>query len=186
MRRIISIIFVLVVVALNTDAQVKLDTITVAYIDTNGVGQKGQIVCNHIIADKLQRIFRKLYEADYRIERIEPISNYGDDDERSMTANNTSCYCNRTVAGSKTPSKHSLGLAIDINPLYNPYLRLRDGKIQPKAGKTYARDRKQDKKLPVTKIDHNDLAYKLFHAEGFIWGGDWRTVKDYQHFEYKP
>lgn len=184
MHRIINIIILLTVAVLSVNAQVKLDTITVAYVDVNGVGQKGQIVCNHIISEKLKRIFGKLYKAGYRIERIVPISEYGDDDEHSMTANNTSCYCNRGVAGSKTPSKHALGLAVDINPLYNPYIRFRDNLIQPKAGKPYVRNRTQDKTLPVTKIDHNDLAYKLFHEEGFIWGGDWRTVKDYQHFEY--
>ena len=33
------------------------------------------------------------------------------------------------------------------------------------------------------KIDKEDLCYKLFRARGFSWGGSWRSVQDYQHFE---
>lgn len=51
------------------------------------------------------------------------IDNYDADDERSMTANNTSAFCYRTVAGSTKLSTHSRGLAVDINPLYNPYVK---------------------------------------------------------------
>ena len=36
------------------------------------------------------------------------------------------------------------------------------------------------------KINKGDLCYRLFIKHGFIWGGSWRTVKDYQHFEYHP
>ncbi|MGP1467660.1 MAG: M15 family metallopeptidase, partial [Porphyromonadaceae bacterium] len=34
------------------------------------------------------------------------------------------------------------------------------------------------------KIDRNDLAYKLFKKAGATWGGDWKTMKDYQHFQF--
>ena len=32
-------------------------------------------------------------------------------------------------------------------------------------------------------IDRNDLCYRLFVKHGFTWGGSWRSLKDYQHFE---
>jgi len=79
-------------------------------------------------------------------------------------------------------SNHSKGLAIDINPLYNPYVKTnKNGKIiiSPEKGKKYA-DRKQS--FPY-KIDKNDLCYKEFIKHGFIWGGAWKSLKDYQHFE---
>ena len=41
-------------------------------------------------------------------------------------------------------------------------------------------DREQD--FPY-KIDENDLCCRLFKEHGFSWGGDWNSVKDYQHFE---
>ena len=33
-------------------------------------------------------------------------------------------------------------------------------------------------------FDDPDEAYRLFTAAGFRWGGAWRSVKDYQHFEF--
>lgn len=149
-----------------------------------GKPQLGELVCHRQIAKILVEVFRKLYEQDYRIHLMVLVDEFDADDEKAMTANNTSAFNYRAVAGSKTLSKHSRGLAVDINPLYNPCLRLRTGKVEPKAGEKYARNRENRKDIPC-KIDHNDLCYKLLHARGFVWGGDWRTVKDYQHFELR-
>jgi hypothetical protein len=102
-----------------------------------------------------------------------------------MRDNNTSCFCFRTVSGRQHLSYHARGLAVDINPLYNPYVRTgKDGKqiVEPATGKPYC-DRKKDFQY---KIDKNDLCYKLFLQNGFTWGGSWRTMKDYQHFEFHP
>ena len=158
----------------------------VLHRNTKGEIQVGELVCHRLIADRLLRIFRKLYDARYRIERMVLIDEYDGDDTRSMEANNTSCFNFRAVAGTRKLSKHSLGLAIDLNPLYNPYITTRNGKrvVQPAKSARYA-DRSARSNIPVTLIDHNDLAYKLFRAEGFTWGGDWRRSKDYQHFEYR-
>ena len=156
-------------------AGVRLDTLRVQYIDFEGRSQQGILICNYVIA-------AELYRQRYPIERIRPISDYDDDDERSMQANNTSCYCYRPIAGTTRLSKHARGLAIDVNPLYNPCVRRKkDGSllIQPSTGKPYA-DRS---KLFKYKITRRDLCYRLFIQHGFRWGGDWRSVKDYQHFE---
>jgi hypothetical protein len=32
-------------------------------------------------------------------------------------------------------------------------------------------------------IKAGDICVKTFKAKGWTWGGDWKTVKDYQHFE---
>jgi hypothetical protein len=130
----------------------------------------------------LKEIFSALYQAKYPIGRIRPISEYGNDDERSMRANNTSCYCYRVVEGSTKLSKHAQGLAIDVNPLYNPCVkRKKDGTllIQPATGKPYV-DRSKSFKYKITT---QDLCYRLFIQHGFRWGGAWRSLKDYQHFE---
>lgn len=161
---------------------VTLDTISVNHIDAEGLTHQGTIVCNRKIAADLKEIFRKLYEAGYPIEMVRPISDFDNDDERSMQANNTSCYCYRPVAGSKKLSKHAMGMAIDINPLYNPCVRRRrDGTllIQPATGKPYT-DRKRKFRYKITP---SDLCYRLFTEHGFQWGGNWRSLKDYQHFE---
>lgn len=161
---------------------VVLDTLHVWHVDFNGRQQQGTIICNKAISKDLREIFAALYQAKYPIERIRPISEYDDDDERSMQANNTSCYCYRPIAGSSRLSKHALGRAIDINPLYNPCVRRKkDGTllIQPATGKPYA-DRTKSFNYKITK---QDLCYRLFVQHGFRWGGSWHSLKDYQHFE---
>ena len=158
--------------------------IRILHWDYDEKTHEGELICNRLIADKLIAIFRELYKAHYPIQRMRLPDEYNADDELQMRDNNTSCFCYRKVSGSKNLSKHARGLAIDVNPLYNPYIRYRkDGSqiIEPANAKPYADRSKQYR----YKIDKNDLCYKLFIKHGFTWGGAWRTMKDYQHFEYK-
>ena len=171
--------------ALGASAQpegVVLDTLQVQHVDFQGKTQQGIIICNRAITKDLREVFAELYRRKYPIERIRPISEYGDDDERSMQANNTSCYCYRPIEGSTKLSNHALGRAIDVNPLYNPCVRRKkDGTllIQPATGRPYV-DRSKSFKYKITP---KDLCYRLFTQHGFRWGGSWHSLKDYQHFE---
>lgn len=164
----------------------ELRYLKVLHRNANGNPQRGEMVVNAAIADKVLAIFMQLYEAGYRIERMVLIDNFNADDETSMRANNSSSFNFRFMTGSTTKiSKHGLGLAIDINTLYNPYVKQKsDGTwhIEPSTGEEYAFNRDNRTDIPY-KIDHEDLAYKLFTAAGFEWGGDWTSLKDYQHFE---
>ncbi len=153
--------------------------VRVLYYGFDGETHIGELIVNKHIAHDVTEIFKELYHARYPIEKIALIDRYGADDELSMQDNNTSCFNFRYISGAKTISRHGLGLAIDINPLYNPYVKNNGKTVEPASGKTYA-DR--SKNFPY-KIDHNDLAYKVFTKYGFEWGGDWKGVKDYQHFE---
>lgn len=142
---------------------------------------EGEIICNKYIAEDLLEIFKELYLKDYPIEKIKLVDNYDADDETSMEDNNSSCFNFRSISHTTTISKHGLGLAVDINPLYNPYIKAVDGKtiIEPVTAEKYT-DRSLDFDY---KIDENDLAYQLFTEHGFKWGGSWQNPKDYQHFE---
>lgn len=153
----------------------------VLHYDFDAQVQEGELICNQAIAQDLTDIFRELYDNEYPIEKIRLIDAYDADDEASMADNNTSCFNYRTVPGRTKLSNHSYGYAIDINPLYNPYVRTRDGEvlISPDNAGPYA-DRSQEF---AYKIDKNDLCYKLFIQHGFSWGGAWNSSKDYQHFE---
>ena len=164
-------------------ARSDLRHLRIRHYDAEGQEHDGELVCNKKIAHDLIDIFRQLHAAHYPIERVALIDDYGADDEQSMTANNTSCFCFRAVAGSKKLSKHALGLAVDINPLYNPCVRRKsDGSmlVQPAAGKRYCNRNGQ---FPY-KIVRGDLCHRLFLEHGFTWGGAWRSLKDYQHFEH--
>ena len=156
----------------------------VLYCNFQGETETGELICNRKIADDLVEIFYELYRNEYRIGKIRLIDDYNGDDTASMEDNNTSCFNYRVVDGTSSLSKHALGFAIDINPFYNPYVIYnRDGNgetyISPKGSEVYA-DRSLD--FPY-KIDESDLCYRLFAEHGFIWGGNWNSSKDYQHFQ---
>lgn len=155
----------------------ELRYLTVAHYDGEGNVKQGEIICNVAIAEDLIDIFRNLFQKRYPIENIRLIDDYDADDIKSMQANNTSCFNYRPIAGSKKLSKHATGMAIDINPLYNPYVK--GNNVSPEEGKPYA-DRSSD--FPY-KIDREDPCHKEFISHGFKWGGDWKSLKDFQHFE---
>lgn len=158
--------------------------VKVKYYDFYDEVQDGEIICNKLIAQDIVDIFYELYLNGYQIEKIKLIDEYGGDDTLSMEDNNTSSFNYRVVENTTSLSKHALGLAIDINPFYNPYLVFGgnpDGTdyISPKGSESFVnRDLDFDH-----KIDKNDLCYKLFKAHGFTWGGDWKSCKDWQHFQ---
>ena len=77
-------------------------------------------------------VFRKLYAAKFPLQRMELVSNYGGDDDKSMAANNSSGFNCRTVAGTDRWSQHSFGAALDLNPIQNPYVT--DSGVLPTAG----------------------------------------------------
>ena len=161
-----------------------LTLLHIRHYDRDGNVVTGQLVCNKAIAQDLVDIFRELYKAQYRIERMETTEHYGNDDERSMEANNTSCYNYRTMTGSSKLSMHARGLAIDINPLYNPYVK--GSTVRPAKGRRYATGRTAaNEPWHGAFITKGSLVYRLFKKHGFTWGGEWRSCKDYQHFEKK-
>lgn len=166
-----------------TVARSELRYITLLHYDLEGRIRLGELVCNKAIAADLVEIFRTLYAARYPIERMVLIDEYNASDRASMLANNSSAFNFRFIAGTHVLSSHSRGMAVDINPLYNPYVKVREGRttVDPPEAAPYV-DRTRD--FPC-KIDRNDLCYKEFIRHGFTWGGDWKSLKDYQHFEKK-
>lgn len=157
--------------------------IHVLHKDLDGKTHEGEMICNVYIAYDVIDIFQKLYAANYPIEKIRLVDDYNADDETSMRYNNSSSFNFRFISHTKKVSKHGLGLAVDINTLYNPYVKEVDGKkiLEPATAEEYT-DRTKNFNY---KISHEDLCYKLFVEHGFEWGGDWKSVKDYQHFEIK-
>lgn len=154
----------------------------IRHYDFEGNPAEGELICNKAIAQDLTEIFYELYCNEYQLEKVLLLDEYGGDDLASMDDNNTSCFNYRAVEGTSSLSKHALGLAIDINPFYNPYVTYnRDGSenVSPASAAAYA-DRSTS--FPY-KIDENDLCYQLFKEHGFTWGGHWNSCKDYQHFQ---
>jgi hypothetical protein len=155
--------------------------IRVLHYDFNEDVRIGELIVHKDISTDMVDIFYELYEARYPIEKMVLIDEYNGDDNTSMADNNTSAFNYREITGSNTLSKHSMGLAIDINPLYNPYVKTKNDTttILPIEGKEY-----MDRTLPNEYyINKDDVCYKTFTKRGFTWGGSWNSLKDYQHFE---
>ena len=152
----------------------------VLHKNLRGETLEGEMICNIRIAEPLIEIFKQLHAENYPIEKIRLIDEYDADDELSMRDNNSSCFNFRYVSFTNRISLHGYGMAVDINPLYNPYVKTVDGK------KVIAPDNSADfedrTKIFPYKIERGDLFCKLFAAHGFLWGGDWDDEKDYQHF----
>lgn len=166
------------------DCPVSLDDLRYVHILHKNLDNdtlEGELICNKEIADAVLDIFKQLYDASYPIEKVRLIDEYDADDESSMADNNSSCFNYRVVSGTTKISRHGLGMAVDINPLYNPYIHtLGDNTVVEPANSLEYVNREDD--FPY-KITHDDLAYKLFTSYGFTWGGDWKNSKDYQHFQ---
>ena len=166
-----------------TTKRADLRYIRVLHCGFDGKTHIGELVVNKKILKDILYIFKKLYLNDYPIEKMKLADDYNADDDASMADNNTSSFNFRVVEGTQKLSNHAYGLAVDINPLYNPYVLIKNGKkkIEPPDAKKYA-DRKLDCPYYIKK---GDLLWKLFHERGFTWGGSWRSP-DYQHFSKNP
>lgn len=158
--------------------------ITCLHKDKDGNSIIGEMVLDKSIAQTVLSILRELYDASYPIEKMRLIDNWDGDDDAAMLANNSSGFNFRKVSRTRTLSKHAYGLAVDINPYYNPYYKVQSNGnriIKPEESAPYL-DRSGD--CPYM-IRRDDLCCRLFKEKGFVWGGGWANCKDYQHFE-KP
>lgn len=156
------------------DIQESVVEVVVPYVSFEGVLCEGPLIVHAELAHEVVDIFKTLAKQKFPIEKIRPLHLYDWDDERSMQDNNTSAFNYRVILFTDRLSNHSYGRALDINPRLNPYLAY-DKNIYPQ-GATY------DASVPGT-ITKDDMVVSLFKSHGWSWGGDWETVKDYQHFE---
>jgi hypothetical protein len=151
----------------------ELRLIWVSYLDFHGRYHDGSIVMHKSLVARTQRAFQLLYRWRYRIMVMVPVTvNMPGLTDPSIV---TSGYQCRAVAGTRTWSQHAYGRAVDLNPRQNPMVRGRY--IDPPAGRGW---------LTRTRyrigMVHAEGAARPFTANGFHWGGRWRTLKDYMHF----
>jgi hypothetical protein len=137
----------------------------------------GLLVVHEGVATKIVRIFKRLYAIPFPIRRMHLVDRYGADDTKSMEHDNTSAFNCRWRAGQPGVwSQHAYGRAIDVNPVENPYVW--SGGVSPWNGAPYV-DR-SDRRRGM--IYHGDRVWWAFRNRGWEWGGDWTSVRDYQHF----
>jgi hypothetical protein len=154
----------------------RLRHVSLPYIGFGGRARRGALVVNASVSGEVVAIFRELYRARFPIRRMRPIQAYGGDDFASIEGDNTSAFNCRPATGSGNWSQHAYGLAIDIDPIENPYVS--GGRTSHPASVPYL-DRSRAR--PGMAIEGNPLV-AAFDARGWGWGGRWSGTTDYQHF----
>ena len=152
-----------------------LSLVDVYYYGFDDKLHKGQLIVNKQVVLDVVEIFEFIRESHFPINKVVPISKYGWSDEKSMMDNNTSAFNYRFISGSRVISNHASGLAIDINPSLNPYIK--NGSSLP-ANCLYDTTK-------AGTISAGSQLVSEFKSRGWKWGGNWKSLKDYQHFEKK-
>jgi hypothetical protein len=158
----------------------RLRLVRFGYVGFDGATHDdGELVVLDAVADHVLAIFVALRRRAFPIASAKLMNHYRGNDDASMAANNTSAFNVRRVEGSNAMSLHAYGVAIDLNPIQNPYVERRAGGIEvsPPAGAGYVR--RQDRRLGMA-----ETIIELFAHHGFAqWGGYWPRGIDYQHFQ---
>ena len=153
----------------------QLVLIDVEYYSFDNKLHRGQLVVNVAVKNDIIAIFELIKKEKFFIEKCIPIVKYNWDDDISIDDNNSSAFCYRKIKGTNKISNHAFGRAIDINPMQNPYvfskgITKRGNKYNLKVAGTLTSD------SPITK---------KFIELGWSWGGNYKTIKDWQHFDKK-
>lgn len=161
-------------------ARTDLMLLTVPYNGFDGRRKIGQLVVSKDHASSIASAMDEILDAGrFRINRMELVDRFKGDDDASMAANNTSAFNCRLVSGTDRLSAHALGIAIDINPIQNPYVT--SSRTFPPGGKAF--DEASERTPSVIGIIlAGGEATEAFAKIGWEWGGTWTSKKDYQHF----
>ena len=160
-------------------APASLRRVDIDYVGFDLATHRGELIVHKDLVAEVIAIFEDLRRLRYPIERMRVVDDYTAAlDELSMRDNNTSAFNCRGIPGSRRWSEHAYGRAIDLNPQLNPFVD-RNGAFQPANAAPYLdRDR-----IDPGLLRGGDPAVQAFTDRGWRWGGDWQTLKDYQHFE---
>lgn len=154
-----------------------LRRLEINHVNFDGEVKRGAIVVRGDVVESVTRIFTRLFEKRFPIQRMMPVEHFNGSDYRSMDANNTSAYNCRRPSEANSPSMkspHANGRAIDINPIQNPWLNPRTHVWEPSA-------KFRRRTEGPGKILKNGLVWRLFIREGWIWQDI--ATPDYQHFD---
>jgi hypothetical protein len=136
----------------------------------------GEMIVNSSVASDVVEVFKKLFEARFPIEEMRVGTLAEQNAPPTGDTDDTSSFECRQVTLGDSWSEHSYGLAIDINPFHNPYVK--GNLVAPELASAYA-DRGW---VRPGMILEGDVVTQAFDAIGWGWGGRWSSLKDYMHF----
>jgi hypothetical protein len=153
--------------------------ITMTYWGFDRLHHTGEMIVHESVTEDVVSVFQALHEARFPIEemRVATLQEQRRWTHRSTGDTNltSGLECRRSTLGSSW-SEHAYGLAIDINPFHNPYVR--GDLVAPELARAYA-DRSW--KRPGM-IFEGDVVTRAFDRIGWGWGGRWSSLKDWMHF----
>lgn len=154
----------------------ELAYLTLTHYGFDGRHHTGEMIVNAAVADDVVAVFRKLHEARFPIEQMRVIRAEEIDAHPTGDFNDTTAFVCRPAVGSSSWSQHAFGLAIDVNPFHNPYVR--DDLVLPELASAYV-DRSE---IRPGMIIEGDIVTQAFDAIGWGWGGRWSSLDDWMHF----
>lgn len=156
----------------------QLAYLTLSYYGFDHKNHIGHLIINKKLAAEVVQIFHQLFNERVQIQAMKIYADYkpGDYGKNNDTVG---FYCSPFERDPKNFSRHAYGVAIDINPLMNPYNSDDKGTAWPKQGQTYLN--RSSKKSGM--IYTSSQVFKTFTAHGWTWGGLWQHHQDYMHFQ---
>jgi len=166
----------------------RLREVSFRFIDFSGETRLGRVVVMDAVARPVQDLFDELHARHFPLRQAAPMQAYLGDDDASMEDDNTSGFNARLVAGSSHWSLHAFGLAIDLNPVENPFIEVADDgrtlRVSPATSARAFVNRREPRPGKAPRPGLAEDVVDVFAAHGFlVWGGDWNFPIDYQHFE---
>ncbi|MDQ1724322.1 MAG: hypothetical protein QOG52_1350 [Frankiaceae bacterium] len=154
-----------------------LRALTLRFYGFDGHSHLGVLVVAASSVTNVVAVFRQLYAQRFPVRRMIPVDAYGGSDDRSVAADNTAGFnCRKAVTtGPASWSMHAYGLAIDIDPVENPYIE--GGRVIPPAGSAFV----NRSRVRPGMARPGSTVVSAFARRGWKWGGTW-SDPDYQHF----
>ena len=154
----------------------ELRYVTVSFWGFDDEAHTGELIVHRDAADGMVGVFEQLFAARFPIEDMR-VSTMADlDAPNTGDGNTTAAFVCRPTRGGSRWSEHARGLAVDVNPFQNPYIR--DGGVIPGLAGSYL-DRAN---VRPGMLVPGAGPIEAFAALGWRWGGDWENPRDYMHF----
>jgi hypothetical protein len=157
-------------------AATDLSWVRLTFWGFDGARHTGELLVNSAAADDLVTVFRRLYAARFPIEEMRITRKDELDAPPTGDGNNTGVFACRPTVGATTYSQHAYGLAIDVNPFQNPYVK--GDVVLPELASSYL---ERDWVRPGM-ITADGPVVRAFDRIGWTWGGTFSSLKDLQHF----
>ncbi|MGJ7439508.1 M15 family metallopeptidase [Aquipuribacter sp. MA13-6] len=154
--------------------------VLVAFWGFDGRPHTGEVLLHRDAADAVVAAFAAMHADRFPLEEVRVVAREELDLAPTGDGNVTSAFVCRPTTGGGGWSEHAHGRALDVNPFHNPYDRGtgEDRVVIPELATAYT-DR--DRRLPGMLLDDSAVV-RAFRDEGWTWGGDYRTLADWQHF----